>query len=48
MWKKKGRHQEYWIDGIVVKVNEKKYEDALGYTAKPRDSPLPSSFPLSR
>ena len=24
-WKAKGRHQEYWVDGVVLKVNEKKY-----------------------
>ena len=33
-WGKKGRRGDYWVDGIVVKVNEKKYQDALGYTGK--------------
>ncbi|MBI2030973.1 NAD-dependent DNA ligase LigA, partial [Candidatus Kaiserbacteria bacterium] len=33
-WSKKGRHQEYWIDGIVVKVNEHSYQEELGYTGK--------------
>lgn len=28
------RELKYWIDGVVVKVNEKKYEDVLGYTGK--------------
>ena len=26
--------QEYWVDGVVVKVNEGEYERALGYTGK--------------
>ncbi len=25
---------EFWIDGIVIKVNQKKYQDALGFTGK--------------
>jgi DNA ligase (NAD+) len=33
-WKSKGRHQEYWIDGVVVKVNERAYQEAIGYTGK--------------
>lgn len=33
-WKSKGRHQEYWIDGIVLKVNEREYQERLGYTGK--------------
>ena len=26
--------EDYWIDGIVIKVNEKKFQDILGYTGK--------------
>lgn len=33
-WKAKGRQQGYWVDGVVVKVNEKEYVEALGYTGK--------------
>lgn len=33
-WKQKGRHQEYWIDGIVLKVDEREYQERLGYTGK--------------
>ena len=47
-WKKKGRHQEYWIDGIVVKVNEKKYEDALGYTGKAPRFAIAFKFPAEQ
>ncbi len=47
-WKKKGRHQEYWIDGIVVKVNEKRYEDALGYTGKAPRFAIAFKFPAEQ
>ena len=33
-WAKKKEHEEYLLDGIVLKVNEKKYQDILGYTGK--------------
>lgn len=33
-WEKKSKSQDYQLDGIVVKVNERKYQDALGYTGK--------------
>lgn len=33
-WQNKKDKQDYWIDGVVVKVNEKKYQDAIGYTGK--------------
>lgn len=33
-WEKKSKSQDYQLDGIVVKVNEKKYQDVLGYTGK--------------
>lgn len=33
-WQKKKESEEYWFDGIVCKVNEKKYQDVLGFTGK--------------
>jgi len=48
LWKKKGRHQEYWVDGIVVKVNEKKYQDVLGYTGKAPRFAIAFKFPAEQ
>ncbi|MBI5728532.1 MAG: NAD-dependent DNA ligase LigA [Candidatus Magasanikbacteria bacterium] len=33
-WEKKRHTQPFWLDGIVIKVNQKKYQDALGFTGK--------------
>ena len=47
-WKNKGRHQEYWIDGIVVKVNEREYAEALGYTGKAPRFAIAFKFPAEQ
>jgi DNA ligase (NAD+) len=33
-WQKKAPKEDYLIDGVVVKVNERKFQEALGYTGK--------------
>ncbi|KND48668.1 MAG: DNA ligase, NAD-dependent [Parcubacteria bacterium C7867-005] len=33
-WEKKKDQEDYLIDGVVVKVNKKEYQDVLGYTGK--------------
>ena len=33
-WEKKKDKQSYLVDGVVVKVNERSYQEALGYTGK--------------
>ena len=33
-WQKRASKEDYLVDGIVVKVNEKKFQDILGYTGK--------------
>ncbi|MDO8569483.1 MAG: NAD-dependent DNA ligase LigA [bacterium] len=33
-WEKQKEKEDYLVDGIVVKVNEKKFQDVLGYTGK--------------
>jgi DNA ligase (NAD+) len=34
IWEKKRDSQDYWIDGVVVKVNQRHYQDELGFTGK--------------
>jgi len=33
-WQKEKEKEDYWIDGVVVKVNDKAQQDVLGYTGK--------------
>ena len=39
---------DYWIDGIVVKVNERKYEQTLGYTGKAPRFAIAFKFPAEQ
>ncbi|HWO07323.1 MAG TPA: NAD-dependent DNA ligase LigA [Candidatus Paceibacterota bacterium] len=47
-WKEKGRKQPYWVDGVVVKVNEGEYERALGYTGKGPRFAVAFKFPAEQ
>lgn len=47
-WQKKAEKENYWIDGIVVKVNEKKFQDALGYTGKAPRFAIAFKFPAEQ
>lgn len=45
-WQSGKREREnYLLDGIVIKVNEKKYQDALGYTGKAPRFSIAFKFP---
>ncbi len=33
-WQKKAEGEDYWIDGVVLKVDSRKYQKILGYTGK--------------
>ena len=33
-WEKKKDKESYWIDGVVIKVNQRAYQDVLGFTGK--------------
>lgn len=47
-WQKKASQEDYWIDGVVVKVNEKKYQDKLGYTGKAPRFGIAFKFPAEQ
>src|SRR3989344_2511099 len=47
-WHDKKDKQDYLIDGVVVKVNEKKYQDALGYTGKAPRFGIALKFPAEQ
>ncbi len=48
VWKKKASKEDYWIDGVVVKVNEKEYQDAIGYTGKAPRFGIAFKFPAEQ
>lgn len=45
VWKEKRNKQEYGIDGVVIKVNERNLWDELGYTAKTPRAGVAYKFP---
>lgn len=47
-WKERGRSQGYWVDGIVVKVNERDFQERLGYTGKGPRYAVAFKFPAEQ
>ncbi len=47
-WKQKNKAQGYWIDGIVIKVNSREYQEALGYTGKAPRFAIAFKFPAEQ
>lgn len=47
-WQNKKDNEDYLIDGVVVKVNEKKYQDRLGYTGKAPRFAVAFKFPAEQ
>ncbi len=47
-WDKKKKAQGYWIDGIVIKVNERRLQEELGYTGKAPRFAVAFKFPAEQ
>lgn len=47
-WQEKAKKEDYLIDGIVIKVNERSYQDALGYTGKAPRFAVAFKFPAEQ
>ena len=47
-WQEKKMQQEFWIDGVVIKVNQKKYQNALGFTGKAPRWAIAFKFPAEQ
>lgn len=48
LWSKKKEKENYLIDGVVIKVKEKKYQDILGYTGKAPRFAIAFKFPAEQ
>lgn len=47
-WQKKSPSLDYLVDGVVIKVNEKEYQDVLGYTGKAPRFAIAFKFPAEQ
>ncbi len=47
-WQKKSDNEDYWVDGVVVKVNEIELQEALGHTGKAPRFAIALKFPAEQ
>jgi DNA ligase (NAD+) len=48
LWQKKKEKTDYWVDGIVIKVNSSKLQGVLGYTGKAPRYAIALKFPAEQ
>ncbi len=48
VWQKKSKTQGYWIDGVVIKVNDHSQQERLGYTGKAPRFAIAFKFPAEQ
>jgi DNA ligase (NAD+) len=48
VWQNKKEREDYLIDGVVVKINETKYQNILGYTGKAPRFAIAFKFPAEQ
>ncbi len=48
LWQKKKENVDYWVDGIVIKLNSNKLQELLGYTGKAPRYAIALKFPAEQ
>jgi len=47
-WQDKKNSQPFWIDGVVIKINQRKYQEMLGHTGKAPRWAIALKFPAEQ
>ncbi len=47
-WREQSKPEDYWVDGVVVKVNERVLQEKLGYTGKAPRFAVAFKFPAEQ
>ncbi len=47
-WHQKKKEEDYWIDGVVVKINSRHYQELLGYAGKAPRWAIAFKFPAEQ